>query len=92
MSKPSDSNLSAGPPNLPVRHKNTEAVFTGCVETVELDDGYGLCYPDTPAAKFRKINTAPYDPLQPHVRRKLEDHFAAHNARLAEFLGTDPLW
>jgi hypothetical protein len=49
VSKPSDSNLSAWPPNLQVRHKNTEAVFTGCVETAELDDGYGLCYPDTPA-------------------------------------------
>ncbi len=43
-------------------------------------------------AKFRKINTAPYDPLEPHVRRKLEEYFAPHNARLAEFLGTDPLW
>jgi hypothetical protein len=43
-------------------------------------------------ARFRKINTAPYDPLEPHIRRKLEDHFAPHNARLAEFLGTDPLW
>jgi len=43
-------------------------------------------------ARFRKINTAPYDPLEPHLRSKLEDHFAPHNGRLAEFLGTDPLW
>lgn len=43
-------------------------------------------------ARFRKINTAPYDPMEPRVRHKLEEYFAPHNARLAEFLGSDPLW
>jgi hypothetical protein len=26
------------------------------------------------------------------VRRKLEEHFAPHNERLAELLGTDLMW
>lgn len=42
--------------------------------------------------RFRKLNTAPYEPMDPDVQRKLEDYFAPHNVRLAEFLECDPLW
>jgi len=51
-----------------------------------------LDLPYHPPARFRKINTAPYDPMDPKLRRELEEYFAPHNARLAEFLGADLLW
>jgi len=65
-------------------HADPEATLRKAFDALDL--------PYHAPSQFRKINTAPYDPLEPHVRRKLEDHFAPHNARLAEFLGTDSLW
>jgi hypothetical protein len=51
-----------------------------------------LDLPYNAPAKFRKINTTPYNPMDPKLRRGLEEYFAPHNARLAEFLGTDLFW
>jgi len=42
--------------------------------------------------EFRKLNSAVYETMDPPVRRKLEEHFAPHNERLAELLGTNLMW
>ncbi len=61
-------------------------------ETVLREAFSALDLPYHAPSKFRKINTAPYDPMPKHVRAQLEEYFEPHNQRLAEFLGTDTFW
>jgi hypothetical protein len=65
-------------------YQEPEATLRKVFDTLDL--------PYNAPAKFRKINTTPYNPMDPKLRRGLEEYFAPHNARLAEFLGTDLFW
>jgi hypothetical protein len=47
--------------------------------------------PYEPAA-FGQHNARPGDPIDPGTRRRLDDHFAPHNERLAKLLGWPPQW
>ena len=42
--------------------------------------------------EFKKFNEQSNNPLPPPLRARLQDHFRAPNAALADFLGTDPGW
>lgn len=54
-----------------------------------------LAFLELPAwapARFAWKNVGTYSPLDPELRRRLNEYFAPHNARLYDFLGVDYGW
>ena len=42
--------------------------------------------------RFGRHNAREWDPVAPEVRRRLEDHFAPYDEKLADWLGHEPSW